>query len=47
MNRGLSLSMISLEIGGPGGAIGLPLLVLHHTTWSDKKDMSTFKGLGA
>ena len=41
-NRGSSLSMTkSLEIGGPGGAIYLPYLVLLHTAWSTRKGMST------
>ena len=31
-----------IEIGGPGGAIYLALLVLHHSAWSTQKGMSTF-----
>ena len=31
-----------LEIGGSGGAIHLPYLVLHLTVWSTLKAMSTF-----
>ena len=34
-------------IGGSGGAIYLPYLVLHHTAWSNPKGMSTFWGLVA
>ena len=36
-----------LVIGGPGGAIYLPYLALHLTTWSTQKGMSTLQGPGA
>ena len=29
-----------LEMGGPGGAIYISYLVLHHSTWSAQKGMS-------
>ena len=46
-NGGLSLSLTRLEIGRSGGAIYLPSLVLHHTAWSTRKEMSTVSELGA
>ena len=36
-----------LKIGGSGGAIYLPYLVLYYTAWSTQKGMSTLQGLGA
>ena len=35
-------SHVSLEIGGPGSATYLPLVVQHHTAWSTHKGLSTF-----
>ena len=43
---GFCLSITFLEIGGPGGAIYLPYLVLHHTAQSAQNEMSTLQGLG-
>ena len=36
----------SLEIGGPFGAIYMPLLAQHYTGWSTPKGMITFLGQG-
>ena len=43
VNGGLSLSMLKpREIGGPGGATYLPLLVLNHNAYSTQEGISTF-----
>ena len=39
----MNKTLQSLDVGGSGGAIYLPYLVLHHTAWSAQKWMSIFR----
>ena len=35
----------SLDVGGPGGAIYLPYLVLHHTAWEGNVNLLVTRSL--
>ena len=47
VNRGLSLNMTPLKIGGPSGATCVQLLVVDHSGSSTHKGMTISEGLRA